>query len=319
MPDMKTPCKNARSKRFATFDSLATEFQRLSDRFEDAGRQSTKPSHLSGNVGENAVRAGRLLIEAIDAGAFPESLSEQNGAWWHRASGRLPGGAFMLLPSGFRWQKGQPPPDSGPEAVAAASKPLDPEQLAICWMFAIGSWLAKQFPSRFRLNAAEKDWAHTVLDIESGRPVDSDGRLLRGRWFKDGKPLPYDFEWTSDLKDGKYAWKLEGEPASEHDSYDEADWLDLLRARAEVYADACRLLAELVVGTTAPPGSHVAGFERPVKVVDAAGIINVRSDLVLNRLRRADCKTTPKRTRPAYAEHDDLCKLFPRYRKHWAD
>ncbi len=246
MPNQKRACTDEARGETSEFKSIASEFRRLSTRFEEYRQQDVKAVHLSVNLGESKVRSGRLLVAAIDAGAFPKSMSQQNGEWWDRTIGRLPGSVFTISSDGFRWRKGEPPPGESPEFVAAASKPLDPGQLARCWTFAIGSWLVLKFPYRFRHNAAGKDWTHDLLDRETGRPVDKDGKVLRGRWFKDGEPLPYDFQHTPDLRDGNYEWKLEGEPAMEHEKYDEADWLDRLRARAEVYADACELLADLV-------------------------------------------------------------------------
>lgn len=246
MPNQKRACTDEARCETSKFKSNASAFRRLSKRFEEYRQQDARAAHLSVDLAESKVRSGRLLVEAIDAGAFPKSMSEQNGEWWDRTIGRLPGSVLTISPDGFRWRKGEPPPGENPEFVAAASKPLDPAQLARCWTFAIGSWLVPKFPSRFRHNAAGKDWTHVLVDGETGRPMDKDGKVLRGRWFKDGKPLPYDFQWAPDLRDGNYEWRLEGEPAMEHEKYDEADWLHHLRTRAEVYAEACQLLADLV-------------------------------------------------------------------------
>ena len=256
MPNQKRACTDEARGEYSEFTSIASEFRRLSKRFEEYRQQDARAAHLSVNLGESKVRAGRVLVAAIDAGAFPKSMSEQNGEWWDRTIGRLPGGVFTIFRDGFRWRKGEPSPEESPEFVAAASKPLDPAQLARCWTFAIGSWLVPEFPCRFRHNAAGKDWEHVLGDRETGRPVDKDGKVLRGRWFKDGKPMPYDFQHTPDLRDGNYEWKLQGEPAMVHEKYDEADLLHLLQARAEVYAEACLQLADLVEPSS-DPGPHV--------------------------------------------------------------
>ncbi len=255
MPNQKRACTDEARCETSKFKSIASEFRRLSKRFEEYRQQDARAAHLSVDLAESTVRSGRLLVAAIDAGAFPKSMSEENGEWWDRTIGRLPGSVFTIFPDGFRWRKGEPPPGESPEFVAAASKPLDPAQLARCWTFAVGSWLVPKFPLRFRQNAAGKDWTHVLVDRETGRPVDKDGKVLRGRWFKDGKPLPYDFQHTPDLRDGNYEWKREGEPAMEHEKYDEADWLHCLRVRAEVYDDACQLLADLVEPSS-DPGAH---------------------------------------------------------------
>ena len=289
MPNQRRACTDEARCETSEFKSIASEFRRLSKRFEEYRKQDAKAAHLSVNLAESHVRSGRMLVAAIDADAFPKSMSEQNRGWWDRTIGRLPGGVLTISLDGLRWRKGEPSPGERPEFIAAASKPLDPAQLARCWTFAVGSWLVPKFPSQFRQNAAGKDWTHVSLDRETGRPVDKDGKVLQGRWFKDGKPLPYDFQHSPDLRDGKYKWKLEGEPAMEHEKYDEADWLNCLRVRAEVYDDACQLLADLVERSCVTSDKN--------EVADAAG----------------------GRNAPAGAVAPLAVDTRPRQKKHWSE
>ncbi len=68
-------------------------------------------------------------------------------------------------------------------------------------------------------------------------------------------------------------------------------------------------------GGPAEPTPRLHEFEHPVKLTDAREIIGGRSDEIGRTLRTARCKYAVV-NRHAFGEHDDLCKLFPRYRKH---
>ena len=71
-----------------------------------------------------------------------------------------------------------------------------------------------------------------------------DGKPLRGRWHKDGKPMPAGFKWTPSRGSG-YSWSLNGEPAEAADDYDASDTMEHLRAQVVDWADVCHALADL--------------------------------------------------------------------------
>ncbi len=228
---------------------IARDFRRLSRRFHDYARRSRKVSHLDVNVCASAVQAGRLLVAAIDGGAFPKSSRKKNAEWWDRREGRVPGGPVAVLGS-LRWKKGEPSPEQAPEYLATAAGLLDAKQLALCWTFAVGSWLVRAFPDRFREGAASWDWTHILTDDE-GHAIGTNGKRLVGRWYKNGKPLPRNFKGPRRGAVGRYGWRLKGQLVRREELYDEADWLERLRIRAEVYCDACLVLSELIGPETA--------------------------------------------------------------------
>lgn len=190
---------------------IASDFQRLKEWFEKRADRDTKPSHLLAAVEQSAVQAGRLLDAAAGAGAF------EGDSWWR--DGRSPAHPRDRYDS-------------------------DIEFYRALWFWAIGSWLARKYPTRFRVSAVAWDWAVPATD-KNGRLLDKDGKPLRYRWYRDGEPLPDD--WTGDLSDGaQYESRMEGTPAEAHDFYDEPYALVHLRFRAAAYSDACRVLAELI-------------------------------------------------------------------------
>jgi len=219
---------------------ICEDFRLLSARFEEYGRRAEKPKHLAIDIKEAAIRAGRLLVAAIDAGGFPKSRMKRNQEWWDRARGRVPGYFFTVL--GYvRWHEGQPSPFCAPEYLAAVTQPYQPEQFLRCWQHAVGTWLARRFPSEFRHGAERCDSFLEARD-EAGRLVGKDGKPLRRRWYRNGKPLR---RAPKSLRPGDRC-ALDGEPARQWDFYDNADALARHRVRAEVYADACRVLASLL-------------------------------------------------------------------------
>lgn len=221
---------------------IARDFWRLSRRFQDYARRSRKVSHLKVDVYASAVRAGRLLVAAIDGGAFPKSSRKENGEWWDRREGRVPGGPLAVLGG---WEEGGPSANQESEYLTAVAGLSDAKQFAACWTFAVGSWLVRAFPDRFRRNAGSWDWTHILTDDE-GHPIGSDGKRLVGRWYKNGKPLPKNSKALRRGDVGKYEWRLEGQLVRREELYDEADWLACLRIRAEVYCDACLVLSDLI-------------------------------------------------------------------------
>ena len=170
---------------------------------------------------------------------------QQNGEWWDRTSGRVPGGIIAVFPK-FEWREGEPLPGDRPEYLEGVRDLSQPRQFTACWIFAVGSWLVRRFPSRFRDGAAKYDFADIAMDNE-GNVLGKDGKPLRRRWLKDGQPLPGDSVLIHDCPEGWDKSDLDGKIAFRHDFYDEADCLVRFQVRAEVYADACRVLADLMV------------------------------------------------------------------------
>ena len=214
---------------------IASDYRKLAQRFEDYAKRTDNPHHIAVNLAASHVQAGRLLNEAIEARSFPKERQKINRAWWDLNTKRLPAGPF------------------GDQAGESATD----EQCAMTWVFAVGSWLAKQFPSRFRQNAAAWYWRHTASD-DDGKPIDKSGKTLRGQWYHNDTPLPDVFS-MNDIPVGSegYRWELVGEPASVTDFYDDADHLEHGRVQAEIDAAACVVLAELLENVPNASGSHV--------------------------------------------------------------
>lgn len=87
-------------------DRIAREFRKLSHLFAETASRNTKAIHVGIDLSQEGTRAGRLLVDAIDAGAFPESRTSANGDWWDRTKGRVPGYVFALGGS-FNWKDGE--------------------------------------------------------------------------------------------------------------------------------------------------------------------------------------------------------------------
>lgn len=137
---------------------IASDYRKLAQRFEDYAKRTDNPHHIAVSLAASHVQAGRLLNEAIEAGAFPKERHKINRAWWDKSTKRLP---------------------AGPLGDQVGEDATD-DQCTISWVFAVGSWLAKQFPGRFRQNAAAWYWRHTAFD-DDGKPIDKDGKTLRGQ------------------------------------------------------------------------------------------------------------------------------------------
>lgn len=216
---------------------IGVEFNRLADRFEDYAKRAAKPVHLSVNLRQSQVRAGHLLQVAAEARAF-------DGDPW--------------------WRGGKSPAHPYDDGKGSANRyESDEEFHYLLWSYAVGSWLVMRFPERFRHNAAEWDWSPLAYDSK-GRPLGKDGKPLRVKRYKNGKLLratsskkkevsPADRRPPRKLAPGKYSWRLDGKIAREVDFYDEADCMEHLRVRAEVYADACRLLTDLITDSHEVP------------------------------------------------------------------
>lgn len=106
-------------------------------------------------------------------------------------------------------------------------------------------------------------------------------------------------------------------------------WLDMKRPSALAGAylfgpeekfyrlapDLADQLHSIAISLQPAAESRLHEFEHPVKLIDAREIIGQRSDEIGRTLRTARCKYAVV-NRLAVGEHDDLCKLFPRYREH---
>jgi hypothetical protein len=207
----------------------AEPFRQLAARFSKYEARNEDHRHLSRNIRDTARQAGRLLIKAIDAGAFPRDRVKQNRGWWDRRIGRVPGSVFTM-------SAGDQPESASDEMNVL--KAFNTEQYDLCWTFAVGSWLIRGFPERFRDGAAGWDWSYVTSD-DYGGFIGKDGKPLTGRWYKDGKPLPATFKMKGKLSPGQYQWRLDGEPVDPADFNTAEDWLEHHRIRAEVYGEAC--------------------------------------------------------------------------------
>ena len=110
---------------------------------------------------------------------------------------------------------------------------------------AVGRWLAKRFPERFRHNAARWDWSRLAMNSKR-QVLGPDGKPIRVRWYRKGKALRPGFRPPARSLPGEYERRLSAKPAYADDFYDESDWLEHLRIQAEVYADACSTLSDLI-------------------------------------------------------------------------
>ena len=131
--------------------------------------------------------------------------------------------------------------------------------------------------------------------------------IRRVRGFVIGRTNPFESK-----KDDPERW------LAERKRWDaDLDCLIEWQHKIKAYEDgmAARHLVEAAGnGGSMTPG--LDGLQRPVKLADAAEVIGRRSDVIGRSLETAGC-TYVVVNRRAYAEHEDLCKLFPRYRKHY--
>ena len=66
----------------ATLARIASDLRRVGERVEKYADTVKRPGHLAVSIDHLEVQAGRLLVEAIDKGAFPESQAKRNQGWW---------------------------------------------------------------------------------------------------------------------------------------------------------------------------------------------------------------------------------------------
>lgn len=234
-----------------TLPDIAKTLRKLSDDIAREIDRSDEPHHLAVLVYQIHGQAGRLLYEAIKAGAFPLKRSKENGGWWDAKAGRIPGLPFPGKP---------------------VKAPESDIEYAIFWVFAIGSWLVKAFPSRFPPEAAGWDWKHIATDPE-GRPIGKDGKPLKWRWCdkRTGEVLPENTTWDDIKANGHpehYEGSLDGETVDVTDFYSDKDFSFHNRTQLRIHAEACLLLAELIeeVAATESPGTEGSATDTDPKL-----------------------------------------------------
>ena len=70
---------------------IAKWFRGIGARLTSNLDRVVRPEHLARHLTGYGVQAGRLVVGAIDAGAFPEFWEQQNRGWWDRNVGQVPG------------------------------------------------------------------------------------------------------------------------------------------------------------------------------------------------------------------------------------
>ncbi|MBI4719471.1 MAG: hypothetical protein HY763_16875 [Planctomycetes bacterium] len=229
----------------------------LAGRFEEFPRLKNKARHLDAALFENEVRAGRRLIEAIDAGGFPPARENVNGVWWDRAQGKIPGG-FNAVCVESKWPQVhslvwvEDSPRIGyaiqeewaksEEYLSLFRDPLQPWQYARCWLLAITNWLSKQFPQRFTHQADMKTFK-ALLAQRTAREIEA--RRSSVALYKDDARLPHDAT-PSPPAVGPVHYDVRVADHQAADVLDDADWSNRQRDLMHTDADACRLVAGMV-------------------------------------------------------------------------
>jgi DNA-binding CsgD family transcriptional regulator len=115
--------------------------------------------------------------------------------------------------------------------IALIKRPITDNSALGFWKTAVVPYLASQYPSRIKPNSSAFDFPEVKTDAE-GRILGLDGKPLKQVRYRDPRT-------------GLRGWRLNGEPATVVDDYDQVDHIAHLRTQATNYADACRLLAHL--------------------------------------------------------------------------
>jgi hypothetical protein len=208
---------------------FARSFRILAGRFRSVADRAPKKSHISSSIVNRSIQAARLLWLAICADAFPADRKDRNGAWWCVDDGRIPGGVLTLGADG-----------------AGGIKPLDINDTGQCqrlWMLALAGWLVPRFPHRFQHEVPHQGFPR--FKRINGVMVDKDGMPLRVAYSYRGKPVD-----ATLAEAGKARWdtcEALNAPIDVRDEFDELDWIEDLRVQADSYADACDLLADLLI------------------------------------------------------------------------
>lgn len=245
------------------------EFRIIALRFEHLAIQETDLADLHRRQIQEMVRAGRLFVEVIDAGGFPESRKDKNQGWWDRERGMVPAGPFLFLDL-FKGENGTLKIENGVHIrielsaederryMEAVRGNWEPAQYVQCWPSVI-SWLVSKFPARFAHEAVSL-FGNNVLT--KGRvPVDRDGKPIPAIYSVDGveqpegyKPLPM----KAYPKGTQVSWARKF--VTEADVFTEANTMSKFRGMARANADGCRMLAILI-------GDYVADIENAIPIV----------------------------------------------------
>lgn len=192
-------------------------------------------NHLAANVRSAQIRAVRLFIEAVDAGAFPKPRAMENHGWFDRKQAALPGGRIFFtdkLKTGVPMTKA--------ETVKLAMAYSDDRQCHGSYPFLI-AWLRNARPNSFRSDATEVHLEAVATDRQ-GRSLGKDGKPAR--YILNGRRMPIAYKPNVLRLERGFSLKLDA--VSESYFYTDADWLNTLRTQCEVCEDACRALSDLI-------------------------------------------------------------------------
>ncbi len=182
---------------------LAQSFTDLAGDFDAINRHSDpEPHHVRAKVCARELQGGRLIQAAADAEAF------KGESWWR--GNRCPLTAF-----------------EGPDGRPFIRYDSAEEGAALLWVFALGSWLYRDYPEHLRHAAPDPFWTH-----RRKRP----GRIPLPVVYLDTKGRPVRQSWTH--ADDTFE--------TVEASYTDRDWHAVWRERAAIDAAACRLLARII-------------------------------------------------------------------------
>ena len=80
--DLSRQSDGSESPSLSEGEARAAQFRKIAERYRTYEARSTEPRHISVHIRDYAVKAGRLLVDAIDEGDFPQSRAKTNNAWW---------------------------------------------------------------------------------------------------------------------------------------------------------------------------------------------------------------------------------------------
>jgi len=244
--------------------AVVNQFRILADRIREAPARSETLGHIDSHLWEYDIQGAKLVLQCIDERAFTKGNRKKNGDWWDRKQGRIPGGPLTfyrpvpqaLMHELHRKSGGETTIfkiNNKKEAVVKAWKEyrrdvqgaFSEEQLIRLWRYTVSAWLVPSFPTRVRHNGGQLDWPQVARD-RSGRA------LTRRECGLD--PCPDDPR-------GLDAFVAVAE------LYKDPDWWNHFRTQAEVHADTCVLLAELLeAGASVPIPKRSPNL--PTRIVD---------------------------------------------------
>lgn len=250
----------------------------MANELNNARWHCQKTHHVMVHAARAATRAGRLALECVNARYVPNWASLRANIHYTLAasSGRLKGskGEIKVATDG-RWHVRL---DADP---IDTDKPIPVHELDenAFWgllMFPIIGWLRSRYPHAFKAGAGAFDWKAIRCD-NKGRPVGKDGKALG--WTVTEHVDPASGKKTiSKQRDGEFVLVTDG--------YDELDWLEHSRARVGDWADACRLLSQLV--TMKRNGSNTAKRARSTKLTSRERQVKMRLDMPQSQVEIAE-------------------------------